>query len=396
MADLDPLAPVSRRFYYCGPPSRGPLRLLRDWAGAPTGLPDWPQFRDRHVVPTRQGRSAIALLAELWQLGPADEILLPAYNCGTEVDPFVKCGARLVLYRTDERARIDVENLISQAGPRARVVYVTHYFGWPQDLARLTRWCRERGIKLVEDCALALFSATSDRPLGMAGDAAIFSFPKSLPVPDGGALSLSRSSGPVEARIEPPAISRTLRNALPLVKRHVLRSLNALPRLGTNAGAEGGPAGGSRPDLPESYYCKPGSARHGMSALTRGTIARLNRDEITSRRRHNYQRLELLVRDLPGLRLLYDRLPDFVCPLGLPVMVNRRDQWIANLLVMGIDVSAWWQGHHRDLDWAAFPEACSLKDQLVLLPIHHQLSDEHIEYIGQATRSIALRTLPRA
>ena len=381
---------------YCGPPSRGPLQLLLDWASAPDSPPDWPQFRNRHIVLTRQGRSAVALLVELWRLGPADEVLLPAYNCGTELDPFVKSGARTVLYRTDERAHIDVDDLISKASPQARVVYVTHYFGWPQELGRLTAWCRERGIRLVEDCALALFSATSAGPLGTAGDAAVFSFPKSLPVPDGGALSLSYSSGPAEAKLEAPAMGRTLGNTLPLVKRHVLRSFNALPRWAKYAGAEGGLAAENHPDMPESYYCQPGSARHGISTLTRGTIARLNCAEITSRRRRNYQRLKELVRDLPGLRLLYDTLPEFACPLGLPVIVKRREQWITNLLAMGIDVSAWWQGHHRDVNWAAFPEACALKHQLLLLPIHSQLSDEHIEYVAQVARSIACRKLPRA
>lgn len=381
---------MSRSFLYCGPQSRSPLQLLCDWAAAPPGPPDWPQFRDRNVHLTWQGRSAVALLARWLRLGPGDDVLMPAYNCGTEVDPFVKAGARVVLYRTDERARIDLADLISKAGERARIAYVIHYFGWSQDLAELTAWCRRRQITLVEDCALALFSSTAAGPLGTAGDAAIFSFPKSLPITFGGALSLD--GGPLKVDLEPPPAAAALRGIMPLLKRHVLRSLNLRRPVKARAHAE--PAADPHPAMPESYYWRA-AAPARISALSRGTISRLDHAQISSRRRLNYQRLEPLVRELPGVRIFYDHLPEFVCPLGLPILVESRQQWVDGLQALGVEVSAWWDGYHRGLDWSEFPEARTLKREVLLLPVHDQLSADHIAYIGEATRRVAFQSRAR-
>ena len=55
---------------------------------------------------------------------------------------------------------------------------------------------------LIEDCALSLFSHDGERPLGSLGDAAIFCFYKTLPVPHGGGLLLRKVH---EAGLAPPA-----------------------------------------------------------------------------------------------------------------------------------------------------------------------------------------------
>ena len=68
------------------------------------------------------------------------------------------------------------------------VLYVIHYLGWPQPMPALVDLCRERGMYLVEDCALALLSEVDARPLGSFGDWSIFCLYKTLPVPNGAVL----------------------------------------------------------------------------------------------------------------------------------------------------------------------------------------------------------------
>ena len=73
---------------------------------------------------------------------------------------------------------------------RTRALYIIHPFGWPQQLTEIDAWRRARALLLVEDCALSLFSRLADgSPIGTKGDASVFSLPKSLPMPDGGAIS---------------------------------------------------------------------------------------------------------------------------------------------------------------------------------------------------------------
>src|SRR5204862_512234 len=69
-----------------------------------------------------------------------------------------------------------------------RVLYVIHYLGWPQPILELRELCKERGIVLIEDCALSLLSQFNGRPLGTFGDYSVFCLYKTLPVPNGGML----------------------------------------------------------------------------------------------------------------------------------------------------------------------------------------------------------------
>ena len=68
-------------------------------------------------------------------------------------------------------------------------MYLIHYLGFPQDAPGWLRWCRERGLLLIEDAAQAWLASVGGRPLGSFGDMAIFSFYKAVGVPEGGRCS---------------------------------------------------------------------------------------------------------------------------------------------------------------------------------------------------------------
>lgn len=137
--------------FYCPMQSINWRHLLQD-VFRESVLPDWPHLSGGCVIPFYQGRVALWFLCQHWQLKPGDEVLMPAYNCGSEVDPFHSFGAEVIFYRVDKNARIDYEDLRNRCTPKTRVVYITHYFGWPQEVGPLYHWCKERGINVVEDC----------------------------------------------------------------------------------------------------------------------------------------------------------------------------------------------------------------------------------------------------
>jgi dTDP-4-amino-4,6-dideoxygalactose transaminase len=44
----------------------------------------------------------------------------------------------------------------------------------------------------------------------------------------------------------------------------------------------------------------------------------------------------------------------------------------------------WWSGYNRkSREWDGFPDACHLKDHVVSLPVHHQLTDAAIKFIAK-------------
>ena len=182
---------MSEPFLSCNGPGCSPARMI---FALRNSRPTWPhgyQPGNESVIFTHQGRYAISLMCRLLGIGLGDEVLVPSYNCGAEIDPYISLGARAVFYRVDNRAIMDVEDVMRRVTPSTRLIHVTHFFGWPQRITDLADWCKRKGLYLLEDCALALFSKGSGDAIGKSGDAAMYSFVKSLAAPDGGALVIN-------------------------------------------------------------------------------------------------------------------------------------------------------------------------------------------------------------
>ena len=136
------------------PPMGAASLVIRDRAG---GVFGW--FDERTLFPSVNTRAAIFKACGLLSLGQGDEILAPAYNCGSEIDPLLRSGATVSLYRVDRNTNIDLADIERRITGRTKAIYVTHYFGFPQpQIMALKALCERGGIFLIEDCALALFS----------------------------------------------------------------------------------------------------------------------------------------------------------------------------------------------------------------------------------------------
>jgi dTDP-4-amino-4,6-dideoxygalactose transaminase len=301
------------------------------------------------------------------------------------------------MYRVDRTALIDERDLLSRITARTKVVYVTHFFGWPQDLTTIAGACRERGIKLLEDCALSLFS----RAAGVAGDGAVYSLTKSLAVPDGGVAVWSRSTAVGERH--PPGIKRTLRRCLSLVKRDLIRRLGGTNTRGwrpsgvtPEAWVRPNNDGGRRPAMPQSYFFKELDQSAGCSQCTRGAIQRVNEGIVVATRRDNYLALRRDLKGVASLQPLYSSLPEGVCPLVMPVIVDDRSRWVSDLNRAGIDAISWWAGYHPAPACDEFPDAAYLKNHVMALPVHQQITLHGVRWMGSCVREIAATNTRRA
>ena len=387
---------MNHRPVYCASDGGSAFTLARSAVRRRSALPDWPQLRGRTVLATYLGRTAVWQLCRIWGMGPGDEVLMPAYNCGTEVDPFLAVGLNVMMYRVDRRARIDTEDVRRRVTSRTRVLYLTSYFGRPQPAGELGEWCRGRGIRIVEDCALSLFCSDERGPLGTGGDATVLSLRKFLPVPDGGVLTFAEPT-PAPPLVPPPPAA-TFRNLLPLLKNQALRGIEAAGLYGPLRRAilrkklrsfrpqEPSPA---RPDMPGDYYLREDLRDWSMSRISAGIARGVNLDETVKRRRDNYLDLLQSIRDVPGVTPLFDDLPPGVCPFALPVIVPRRGEFARRLNARGIAAFSFWEGYHRRLDWDGFPDAVYLKDNLLTLPVHQRFGPRHVAYIAASAREVA-------
>jgi dTDP-4-amino-4,6-dideoxygalactose transaminase len=274
------------------------------------------------------------------------------------------------------------------------VIYVIHYFGFAQALEPVVELCRNKGLYLVEDCALSLLTEVGGRRIGTQGDLAIYNFPKVLPVPDGGALVVNNPELQGGAWTErTPGMVSIMGNLSRLFRQSLLRGLpevvvrRLFATLRGSAESQASRAGESRPEMPRSYYFGSAMRDRKISAASRWLMARMDFAEIRLRRRLNYSLLLKQLSQTPGVQFLFDDLPAGVCPLCLPILVRGARQMARKLTAMSIPAIPWWKGYHRSFpDAGGFEEAGYLKDNMLALPIHQQLDARAVEFVGEKVR----------
>ena len=124
------------------------------------------------------------------------------------------------------------------------------------------------------------------------------------------------------------------------------------------------------------------TAARPPSRVTAWAAPRVDGNAIRERRRANY---DALIRDLaPLCPPPFRRLPPGVCPLYVPVLSADRAAAIGALLDHGVRALEVWPVPHPLLDRSQLPELERVRTQLLALPVHHLLTDEHVAQLRRA------------
>ena len=340
---------------------------------------------------TRSGQAAITLAARLVGLKRGDAVLVPTYHCPTMIAPLVAEGLAPLFYPLERGGGPDLAWLAAANLQGVRAMLVAHFFGRPQPMARLRRFCDARGIALIEDCAHAFFGAVDGRPVGQWGDAAIASLTKFFPVPEGGVLlSQHRTLDHLEARSRGwPAELRALADALELGAKHgrfpgintLLRAVFAAKRSIRRRHTPASAAPGSAPArAPSASDLSPAAAAVWIAD-------RVHSDRIVALRRRNYVFLARRLRELRNARLLFADLPHGVVPYVVPLYVEDPSTRYPALRGAGVPVFRW------DDVWTGTPripgDAGALwATHVFQLPCHQDLRLGELERIARQVREV--------
>jgi perosamine synthetase len=323
-----------------------------------------------------QAREALYWAIRELRLPPGGVVWMPAFHCGVEVQAAIDAGATVDFYRIRPDLTVDTEDLFHRLSLRSGPVLVIHYFGFPEPaIERIAAECRRYGAALIEDCAHALFSRSGGRELGSYGSISVFSFRKTLPVYDGGAMK-GVEGGPPTPRRAPwkaPysfAAKDLLRGTL---GRGVTRFYR---RIRFGADAEDYPEKRVNTVIPEDR-----SYDRDISVLSRRLLASVDPEEVVRRRRENFGILSKL---LAGRDLVYTEAPDGVCPLFAVVRVENRPQLLALLAKHGVETFVFGEFAHPTLENEMSEAHRSLRDTLFGLPIHQQLNAKDMREIAGA------------
>jgi perosamine synthetase len=144
-----------------------------------------------HAVSVSSGTAALHLALLALEIGPGDEVLVPAYTFPATANVVVLAGATPRLVDVDPHTmNIDIARLADAITPGTRAVIAVHLFGRPLDWDALRAAVPER-VLLVEDAAGALGARYRGRRCGSLGDLGCLSFHprKIVTTGDGGAVT---------------------------------------------------------------------------------------------------------------------------------------------------------------------------------------------------------------
>jgi len=320
------------------------------------------------------------------------KVLMPAYHHGVELETLLAAGVTPVFFRVDTQMRADFEDARARSDGAA-ALYVIHYAGFSQDMGAARQLAGELSVPLIEDCALALLSSDGEKPLGSFGDVSVFCLYKTLPVPNGGAL-LARGEyvkkvDLLPAAVQPPAASTASHLVGSLLSNLELRT-GEIGRRTRQAIRDAGHWFVQRANVERvstgTQHFNLDDVDLGMSAASHLVLRNQDFASIVERRRRNYFLLYAMLRDVAPP--VTGELKPGVCPLFYPVSIDDKAGAMARLLARGVESVDFWRVRHPAVPAGAFPDVDRLRERVLELPVHQDLSPADAEHVAACMREL--------
>lgn len=145
----------------------------------------------RHCTPVTNGSAALLLALDALDIGPGDEVIVPALTWLATATAVLNAGAKPVLADVSPTTLcIDAQSIEAAITERTKAIIVVHLYGSMADLDAIERLASEHGVALIEDCAQTIGARWRDRRAGTIGRLGTYSFQqgKLLTAGEGGAV----------------------------------------------------------------------------------------------------------------------------------------------------------------------------------------------------------------
>lgn len=131
----------------------------------------------KHCVGVGNGLEALQLILRACEIGPGDEVIVPANTYVATWLAVSSTGAKPVPVEPDERTyNIDPRGIIAAITARTRAILPVHLYGQAAEMEPINAIARSHNLKVIEDAAQAHGARYKDRSAGSLGDAAGWSF----------------------------------------------------------------------------------------------------------------------------------------------------------------------------------------------------------------------------
>jgi dTDP-4-amino-4,6-dideoxygalactose transaminase len=330
---------------------------------------------DAHCVSVSSCMAALHLAYLHFGFGPGDEVIVPAQTHSATAHAVEWVGATPVFVDCDPATGNVTAALIEPAlTPRTKAISVVHFDGIPCDMPAIAALAARRGLKLVEDCALAVGGRWDGRHVGLFGDVGTFSFypVKHITTAEGG-MFVSRHHDVAEAvgRLRAFGVDRT----------HTERAVPGMYDV---------------PTLGLHYRMSEIQAALGRTQLRRmDTNLALREAHFRALQKALASRRDVRVIDAVDPRAqnsFYCLTVVFEGTLGA-----RRHDIVARLNAAGVGTSVYYpqpvprMTYYRKkygYEPERFTQAAEISDQSVALPVGPHLSDTDVQYVAKTLTTI--------
>lgn len=134
------------------------------------------KVRSQFSLAVTSGTAALETALGALQIGPGDEVILPAWgwiSCWTAI---VRMGARPVLAEINDTFNLAPGEITRLKTSSTKAVLIMHYQGVPSEMDKLIPEARQANIKVIEDVAQSCGAMFKGQYLGTFGNVGTFSF----------------------------------------------------------------------------------------------------------------------------------------------------------------------------------------------------------------------------
>lgn len=329
----------------------------------------------KYAIGLNSCTAALFLALKCYNIGPGDEVIVPAMTFSASANTILHCGATPVFADIDpETGCIDTESIKSKITSRTKAIVPVHYSGLPCDLDTIYEIADEHGLIVSEDAAHAVRTFYKGRAIGnKVRNTASFSFyaTKNLATGEGGMLVTDDEA---------------------VYNRAIMLASHGMD---ANAWKRYGKGGSWQYDIIEPGY------KYNMFDLQAalGLIQLSRMDEMQAKRFELVSIYDSAFKQLPQIKLQYE--PDYaghskhlyIIRINSDMLTIDRNAFIEELNRYNIGTSVHFIPLHMMTAYKKYrdvrlPNTMEWYESIISLPLYSKLSTEDAEYVAEVVTKI--------
>jgi len=349
----------------------------RSWIGLGPNVnqfeEEWAKFIGAELaIGLNSCTAALHLALAVFKFPEGKKVLVPSLTFSATASAILYNRLQPVFVDSDPLTLgMDLQDLEKKYDKDCVAVMPVHYAGHPAPMEKLMPWARERGLKVIEDCAHTAGAKYKGKTLGTWGDIGCYSFEekKLMTTGDGGMMVTN----------DPELFKEVKAMRWVGIDKDNWKTAQAY----TNANKDAMHWFYELNVLGYKYNMNDLAAAIGLAQLKKLPAMNRRRSAIIAKYKQGIQNVQ-------GIKPLLPYEPEKYCYQMFGIRAEKRDELMIYLKSKGIATGC----HYTPLslqplfkEWGNnCPYVEKEADKFITLPLHADLTDEEVEYVCEGMR----------